>query len=123
MILLQTTRQMYKYPFLYLRPEHLFTSFKPLLPLTLTSVAERKTSKQITTGASHLQQNSVKLNSTAFWKMSKCPAPQILQRGICEKKKWADGGGGGGGRGAYTGLKVLDQGISFLTKAEPSANV
>lgn len=77
---------MYKYPFLYLMLEHLFTSFKPLLPLTLTSVAERKTSKQITTGASHLQQNSVKLNSTAFWKMSKCPASQILQRGICEKK-------------------------------------
>lgn len=36
-----------------------------------------------------------------------------------KKNKWADGER----RGSYTRLKVLDQGISFLTEAEPSANV
>lgn len=41
---------------------------------------------------------------------------------FAERNMWKKKSGRMGG-GSYTRLKVLDQGISFLTETEPSANV
>lgn len=89
-------------------------------------------------GAKRLEYRSVKSNSTAFWKLSKIQLLNMTNSAVphggakiklgwwvfclsrsfrvfcmSEMNMWKE---------SYTGLQVVNGGISFLTRADPSAN-